>query len=253
MEELLQDLERLAAGQAIPDLYLIRAAHSAPPHGATWTVVSGGGEVKDMTNRPGQPDEPPKSLGSVAPTSVAALARTLLQTRFHELRPSGPPRPGGGLVEIQVVKGEARLTAAVPPADYDRPEAREIAQAFGRLRAEATLPKAPTAPDPGMDVSLGCSYWGIAIVGGLFTFGIVTIVMVLLARRMPRRLDAEGVTLRNGRRFRWSELRHRARVTPEGLVLGYDLLAPDGTEIRLTPGGFSNGRAVCEYALARLR
>jgi hypothetical protein len=92
------------------------------------------------------------------------------------------------------------------------------------------------------------------IIGGLLSCGLVGVMLLVVSRNMPRRMDARGLRLRNGKRFGWADLTLKKRVAAndEGMVLGYDLIAPDGTGIRLAEGAFADGAAVVAYALDRM-
>ena len=86
------------------------------------------------------------------------------------------------------------------------------------------------------------------------TCGVVAVVMWAVMRKLPAAMDADAVTTRGGRVIPWSELSLRQRVNAArpSEVMGFDLMHPDGTEIRLAVGAFTNGQAVVDYALERM-
>jgi len=64
-----------------------------------------------------------------------------------------------------------------------------------------------------LEVSLSGSYKFVMCLVGLCTFGLGAVVMWLSARSWPRVLDAEGITLRSGRRMAWDDLTDVRKVT----------------------------------------
>ena len=82
-----------------------------------------------------------------------------------------------------------------------------------------------------LELHLGGGFIALMIALGLMSFGFVPLVIWLAAvKDYPKALDAEGVTLRNGRKLPWSQLTGTRRlivrrgsqraVTGVGLVFG---------------------------------
>ena len=57
-----------------------------------------------------------------------------------------------------------------------------------------------------MDIHPKKGYWIFMIIGGLFSFGVITIVLWFGSRKWPKRIDTQGITLRNGKTYLWSQL-----------------------------------------------
>ena len=94
----------------------------------------------------------------------------------------------------------------------------DLSRALQQLLDGAERPEEPP-------VVLGASpgFYALWVLGGLFTFGVVSLVMGFAWWRQPVRMDERGVTLRSDRFFAWEELR----------VEGASLLGPKGERIVL--------------------
>src|SRR3954468_5049272 len=76
------------------------------------------------------------------------------------------------------------------------------------------LPGAEEAvPMNTLDVHLSRFFVGVMIIAGIFTCGVAPLLMWFSARKFPRAIDPEGLTLRNGTRLLWSDLSDVKRVT----------------------------------------
>jgi hypothetical protein len=73
---------------------------------------------------------------------------------------------------------------------------------------ERWLPRRATESElaQGFEVHLGPNLLAVMILFGIVSFGIFALLFWLFARRMPRRLDPQGMTLRNGGRIAWKEV-----------------------------------------------
>jgi hypothetical protein len=63
----------------------------------------------------------------------------------------------------------------------------------------------PNAHDT-LDVSLSPSFYLLVAIAGIGSFGILAVVLFLIALWYPRRLDRDGVVTRGGRRHEWRDL-----------------------------------------------
>ncbi|MBN8613038.1 MAG: hypothetical protein J0L92_20775 [Deltaproteobacteria bacterium] len=62
-----------------------------------------------------------------------------------------------------------------------------------------------------LEIGLGRSFYVVLAVAGIGSFGILAVVLLLLALPWPRRLDADGIVTRGGTRHAWSDFE---RVAP---------------------------------------
>ena len=82
--------------------------------------------------------------------------------------------------------------------------------------------------------------------GGLLSFGVFALVMWwFVYRKLPLRLDEEGITLRDGRTFLWRDM--------TTFVRGEDLAVTFGeTTVSILPSDLANGAEVMKFASTRL-
>ncbi|MEI8258372.1 MAG: hypothetical protein WCJ30_22070, partial [Deltaproteobacteria bacterium] len=199
--------------------------------GARWLSVGSDGLVQETTFSPSARGAPVRRpLGRVGLDEVRALAGAIASAGLVS-RPDADP---AHRLTLALRCGQDRLEWAFASGDGSSGGLRAVVAAFERVRQGATAVPARPAP---MDVRLAASSWVMLVFVGVFTFGVGALGLLLTWRRFPRRMDADGLTLRSGRSFRWSELTLRRRVAAHrpSLVLGYDLLAGDGAEIRIAP------------------
>ena len=106
-----------------------------------------------------------------------------------------------------------------------------------------------------LDVHLSRSYKSLLWLVGVFTLGIGALAMWLAARSWPRVIDQEGITLRSGRRLKWSELSEVRRVRAVDSygrrVTGSLELIFGKAKAKIVPQSLAEGREVLAY-LSRL-
>lgn len=107
-----------------------------------------------------------------------------------------------------------------------------------------------------MEVRLNAFYKFVMWLVGICTLGIGALIMWVMLRRWPKYIDNEGVTLRNGRRFLWSEVDDTKWVTLanyRGNRIGGRLDLVCGTcRIPIVPQSLVNGEQVIDYIGERL-
>lgn len=214
---------------------------------------------------------PAKEVGRVSIDDVRSLAEAIDRSRFEEIRASAPASPAMTMITLDVQALGQTHRAEFPATDAGRPGIAEVRDAFLRLRkraetapAQAAAPTvaAPPAPAPvaatpaaqpaRIDVSLTRFYKVTMGCGGLMSLGVVPLAMWFGSRKFPRTLDAEGVTLRNGQRLKWSELTPIKMVTQRGGVLGWKLEAQDGRFANFPYASLVDSDRVCQLALDRI-
>jgi hypothetical protein len=58
--------------------------------------------------------------------------------------------------------------------------------------------------DDTLEISLGRDFYILLAIAALGSFGVVALLLLLLALPWPRRVDAEGIVTRGGRRHPWT-------------------------------------------------
>lgn len=91
-------------------------------------------------------------------------------------------------------------------------------------------------------VELGASFFVLLIVGGLFTLGIASVAMWLIALRYPQVVDRDGVTTRGGARHDWQALQRVVRLQRDGFRLEFHSGA-----VLMLPRFFASPVAVLDY------
>ncbi len=237
--------------------------------GATELQVLGDGTVTE-----GPMGGDPTLTGRVPLEDVHGLAAVLERCRFHEIKPTGPPRPGATTITLDVQALGEGVRIEVPSSQASVAGLDPIREAFLALRKRASQPSAPavpppaaatpaSAPTPAMpatpvsklprQVVLAGRYWTMMGCMAPLTFGLTLFIGWWSARSFPREYDDEGLTTRAGKRYRWPELRQVPIVNANrpGVVLGYHLAGPDDSLVRLAPFSFVDGKAVCDEILSR--
>jgi hypothetical protein len=102
----------------------------------------------------------------------------------------------------------------------------------------------------GFDVHLGYPFLTFLVFIGILTFGMFALLFWLQTRRWPKRLDPEGMTLRNGDRLSWKDV---TEVTCGARTLG-GIPVNTWWEVRaekvragIVPNSLAEGRAVLEF------
>lgn len=241
-------LEAFARGATPPEpLELSWGVHEGM-RGARWLSVGSDGLVQETTFSPSSRGAPVRRpLGRVGLDEVRALAGVVARAGLVSRSDADPAHR----LTLSLRCGQDRLEWVFASEDASSGGLHAVVAAFERARQGATV--VPAGPAP-MDVRLAVSSWVMLAVVGVFTCGVGALGLLLTWRRFPRRMDADGLTLRSGRSYRWSELTLRRRVAAHrpSVVLGYDLLARDGSEIRIAPGALVHGADVLAYLVARL-
>ena len=102
-----------------------------------------------------------------------------------------------------------------------------------------------------MDVHLSGFFKTTAIVGGIFTFGLVAIILWVQSRTFPKHIDSEGVTLRSAKRYTWKELTKATPVTvvdARGRRMAGKLVLEFGKKkVNIVPASYKEGYEVINY------
>ena len=139
-----------------------------------------------------------------------------------------------------------------PPPAYGPPPGwgQQQGPGYGYVQPpQRAWPAAP--PPPGMQVGLGGLYVFRLIMLGLVSCGLIALLDYLIrARRFPKLVDAEGMTLRSGTRVSWRELTGvtRVRYTRYGFrVAGALELSFGRTTALIRPMYVANAEQVIAY------
>jgi hypothetical protein len=85
---------------------------------------------------------------------------------------------------------------------------------------------------------------------GLVSFGIFAVLYWWFARRLPRRLDPEGMTLRNGQRLAWRDVTavRQVQVIRGGVPVGqrWEIVAGPVIAV-IVPVYLAEGKAVIQF------
>lgn len=225
------------------------AAGGAGPAAMTWAVHEGmRGAQRITVLADGRVLRDEAMIGVVAPSAVADLARAM--SAALSAQAPGPTDPGH-LLTVELTGEGVSEQRPLAMSATAVPEIAALHSLFTALADQAGQSASGPAP---IKIQPAAFYWVTMILGGLMTCGIVAVVMWAVMRKLPAAMDADAVTIRGGRVIPWSELSLRQRVNAArpSEVMGFDLMHPDGTEIRLAVGAFTNGQAVVEYALERM-
>ena len=102
----------------------------------------------------------------------------------------------------------------------------------------------------GFDVHLGSNLVALMILLGLVSFGIFALLFWWFARRLPRKLDPEGMTLRNGQRLAWRDVAavRQTQVIRGGVPVGHRWEVVAGpVQAVIVPAYLAEGKAVLEF------
>lgn len=102
-----------------------------------------------------------------------------------------------------------------------------------------------------MDVHLSKFFKVTAILGGLFTFGLVAIILWVQSRTFPKHIDGQGITLRSGKKYDWSALTKATPVTVVNSrgqrVAGKLMLEFGKKKVNIVPPSYKEGYEVINY------
>lgn len=160
-----------------------------------------------------------QSLGQTGPcfscggsVTVAAPA-----TPSVPIQPS-PPAPYAQAASAMVAVDPA------PPVPYAQPSQAMV----GTNAAPLAQMQAASVPQQGAqeELKLNALFWIVAAIGAFFTLGFLALFIWWYSRRYPQFIDPTGVTLRDGRRFAWTDLQtvNRVSVTSSGIPTVNDAL-----------------------------
>lgn len=102
-----------------------------------------------------------------------------------------------------------------------------------------------------MEIKLSGFYKSVIVMAGIFTLGIGALAMWLQLRSWPKRIDAEGITLRNGKHLGWGEftekrdvsvINHMGRQVASRVELVFG-----NTTVRIVAPSLKNGYEVVSY------
>ncbi len=102
-----------------------------------------------------------------------------------------------------------------------------------------------------MEIKLSGFYKSVIVIAGIFTLGIGALAMWLQLRSWPKRIDAEGITLRNGKHLTWGEFTEKRNVTVIN-QMGHQMasrveLVFGKTIVRIVAPSLKNGYEVISY------
>lgn len=107
----------------------------------------------------------------------------------------------------------------------------------------------------GFDVHLSLPFLAFTFAIGIVTLGVTAIPFWVMSRRFPRRVDREGLTLRNGTLIRWQDVSSVTKgvKTMGGTPIGvwYDLETVSG-KVPIIVNNLANGRAVLNFCSRQL-
>ena len=112
------------------------------------------------------------------------------------------------------------------------------------------ISRADDADVPDQVRTIGIEPWiyVLWIVGGMMSCGVVFLIAWWASRKYPASMDALGVRTRAGRAFAWSQLRRRDGYNRRGQVIGFSLVAEDGSVVLLPPQALVHGHVVQDFA-----
>lgn len=103
----------------------------------------------------------------------------------------------------------------------------------------------------GLDIHFGYPYLTFLVCTAIPTLGLLPLGFLSQTRRWPKRMDPEGLTLRNGTRLSWSEIHdttlHQRRMDGVPVNRWCELHAKD-FRISIIPNALAEGRGALEFA-----
>jgi hypothetical protein len=190
-----------------------------------------------------------RHIGQLALEDISDLAAFLLAALDD--RPAVPNSSSNRRVEVLL----SRKVWARGLSDNGLDESPLLVKTWERLQVIQELIEGDRNGLTPMEVEPSLLFWTSMLIGGFLSFGLLAVVMLVGLRSMPQEMDGQGLTLRDGRRYRWDgvEARIRNAANAPNELLGCDLLTQDGKTIRLTLGGVKDGERVLQYALDRIQ
>lgn len=102
----------------------------------------------------------------------------------------------------------------------------------------------------GLDVHLGWPFITFVTLIGLVSFGMLALPFWLISRRWPKRVDPEGITLRNGTRLAWRDITENISGSKRlgGVPVNewWELRGPN-VRVSIVPNSLAEGQAVLEF------
>lgn len=102
-----------------------------------------------------------------------------------------------------------------------------------------------------MDVHLSKFFKVTAVLGGIFTFGLVAVILWVQSRTFPKHIDGQGLTLRSGKTYKWNELTKATPVTVVNSrgqrVAGKLMLEFGKKKVNIVPASYKEGYEVINY------
>ncbi len=74
-------------------------------------------------------------------------------------------------------------------------------------------------PSEELNVSLGTGFFVLAVIGGIFTFGVALLAVWMISLNYPARLEPDGLLTRGGKRHAWKDLEHTLQLQKGALRL----------------------------------
>ena len=112
-----------------------------------------------------------------------------------------------------------------------------------------------------MQVKLSKFFKTTAILGGIFSFGVVPLILWFQSRTFPKHIDTTGIKLRNGKHYLWAQLK---KATPHTilnsrgqrmggkLVLEFDIDGKKLKKVDVVPASYKQGHGVIDHINALL-
>ena len=124
---------------------------------------------------------------------------------------------------------------------------------IGTLCWRATRPIAGLQDDPGteLDIHFGAGFLTVWLLLGVVSFGAMALGFWMHTRRWPKRMDLEGMTLRNGKRLPWKQI---TSITKGVKTLGgvpvnvWWQLQAGKVRAEIVPRSLAEGRAALQFA-----
>lgn len=106
-------------------------------------------------------------------------------------------------------------------------------------------------------VKLSVGFWLMAALASIFTCGVMAIYFLWMTRSWVATLDDEGLLLRNGKRYRWSEVSrvyavavlHTSGIRLTGRV---ETMFAGGTSVRIVPFSTADSGEVLAFLSAKV-